>query len=238
LPTQSSYDGYDLEPAYKLAREQLAEIEDIEQLCIKSGAGYLVTASQKGIAIEYLNQSYRIGMPNIEILPMDSQEEISIRDKVLILHYLLSAKGTPISNKLIAFKELSGGGNYFRTFSKRAIEPLVEHFGEQPHMLIDTADKLGGHMVAYGDVAVTVNAFSRVPITIVLWQGDEEFPAQGDILFDAAISDYLSTYDITVLCESITWKLIKFSRERGAIVDATLPVALPFEMHQANKEER
>ena len=216
MPAQSSYDGYDLEPAYKLAREQLAEIEDMEQLCLKSDARYLVTGSQQEIAIQYLNQSYRIAMPNIEVLLTDSGEDVPIKDKVLILHYLLLARGTPISNKLISFKELPGGGNYFRTFSKRAIEPLVEHFGEQPHVLIDTAGKLGGHTVAYGDVAVTINAFSRVPITIVLWQGDEEFPAQGDILFDAAISDYLSTYDVTVLCESIIWKLVKFSGEGRA----------------------
>jgi hypothetical protein len=209
LPIQSSYDGYDLEPAYELAREQLAKIEDIEQLCLKSGARYLTTGSQQEIAIEYINRLYRVTMPNIEILSTDNEEEVPIKDKVLILHYLLSAKGTPITNKLITFKELLGGGNYFRTFSKRAIEPLVEHFGEQPHRIIDTADKLGGYTVAYGDVAVSVNAFSRVPVTIVLWQGDEEFPAQGDILFDAAISDYLSTYDVTVLCESIVWKLVK-----------------------------
>jgi hypothetical protein len=213
LPTQSSYDGYDLEPAYKLAREQLAKIEGIEQLCLKSGARYLVTGSQQEIAIEYLNQLYRITMPNVEVLLANSKEEVPIRDRVLILHHLLSAKGTPIANKLIAFKEFPEGGNYFRTFSKRAIEPLVEHFGEQPHLLIDIADKLGAHAVAYGDVAVAVNAFNRVPITIVLWRGDEEFPPQGDILFDAAISDYLSTYDVTVLCESIIWKLVRFSRE-------------------------
>jgi len=213
LPTESYYDGYDLEPAYKLAGEQLAEIEDIEQLCFNSGARYLVTGSQQEVAIEYLNQSYRVTMPNIEVLLMDSREEVSVRDKVLILHYLLSAKGTPATNKLIAFKELPGGGNYFRTFSKRAIEPLVEHFGEQPDLLINTARKLGGHRVTYGDAAVVVDAFSRVPITTIMWQGDEEFPPQGDILFDAAISDYLSTYDITVLCESITWRLVKLSRE-------------------------
>ena len=217
LPTGTHHGRYDFEPAYNLAREQLAEIRDIEQLCLKSGARYLVTGSQKEIVIEYLSQSYRITMPNIEILPRDSQEEIPIKDKVLILHYLLSAKGTSISNKLISFRELPGGANYFRTFSKRAIDPLVEQFGEQPYLLIDAASGLGGHRVAYGDVAVVVDAFSRVPVTIILWQGDEEFAPRGNILFDASISDYLSTYDATVLCESITWKLVKFSRERGSL---------------------
>jgi len=218
LPAQSSYDGYDLEPAYKLAREQLAEIQDIEQICLRSGTRFLVTGSQKKIAIEYLNQLYQISIPNVEVLLADSLEDVPIRDRVLILHYLLSAKGTPMSSKLISFKELPGGGNYFRTFSKRAIEPLVEHFGEQPHGIIGVTARLGGRKGDFGDVAVTVNAFSRVPITIVLWQGDEEFPAQGDILFDASISDYLTTYDVTVLCESIIWKLVKFSEGGRASV--------------------
>ena len=53
------------------------------------------------------------------------------------------------------------------------------------------------------------------PVTIIMWRGDEEFASRGNILFDAAISDYLSTYDATVLCESITWKSVKLSRERG-----------------------
>ena len=67
MPAQSSYDGYDLEPAYKLAREQLTKVEDTEQLCLKSGSRCLVIGSHEEIAIEYLNQSYRITMPNVEI---------------------------------------------------------------------------------------------------------------------------------------------------------------------------
>ncbi|GAI93061.1 unnamed protein product, partial [marine sediment metagenome] len=70
-----------------------------------------------------------------------------------------------------------------------------------------------GHRVDYGDVAVTINAFSYVPITLVLWQGNGEFAPEGSILFDSTISDYLSTYDITVLCETISWKLVKYLKE-------------------------
>jgi hypothetical protein len=79
----------------------------------------------------------------------------------------------------------------------------------EPHRLIDAAAKLGGHKANYGDVAVTIKAFSYVPITLVLWRGDEEFAPSGSTIFDATISDYLSTEDITVLCETITWKLVK-----------------------------
>jgi len=113
----------------------------------------------------------------------------------------------------MAFRELPEGANYFPTFSKRAIKPLVDYFGKDPEQLIDIAQKLGGHKANYGDVAVTINAFSYVPITLVLWRGDEEFAPAGSVLFDSTISDYLSTEDINVLCETISWKLVRYLRE-------------------------
>ena len=208
LPTYRNYE-YGYESAYKLAGEQLAEVEDIKQQCLNSGAQYLEAGSKKVITIEYLNQSYQIVLPDIEISLTDSQEEVPIRDKLLILHYFFQARGTPATNKMVAFKELPQGANYFPTFSKRAIKPLLDHFGKEPHRLIDVAGKLGGRTADYGDVAVTINAFSRVPITLVLWQGDEEFPSRGNIMFDSTISEYLSTDDINVLCETIAWRLVR-----------------------------
>jgi len=207
LPNQHNYEhAYEL--AYKLACEELAKI-DIEEQCRRSGALYQVIDSQKVITLEYLNQPCQVTLPDTEILLTDRQERITIRDRILILHYLIQAKGTPTANKMITYKELPEGSNYFPTFSKRAIKPLLDRFGKEPHRLIDAAEKLGGRKVDYGDVAITINAFSYVPITFVLWQGDSEFEPSGSIIFDATISDYLPTEDITVLCETIAWKLVK-----------------------------
>ncbi len=214
MPGQNSHEyGYEL--AYKLACEQLAKIDDIEQQCLKSGAQYRVIDSQKVIIVEYLNQSYQVTIPGGEISPIGGGEDVPIRDRILILHYLTQAKGTPTSNKLITYKELPEGTNYFPTFFKRAIKPLVDHFGNEPHRLLDIAGILGGHKADYGDVAVTINAFSRVPITLVLWRGDAEFPPEGNIIFDANISDYLSTEDINVLCEIIAWRLVKLLKAKA-----------------------
>lgn len=213
LPGQKNDEhGYRL--AYKLACEQLARIEDIEQQCRKSDARCQVIDSKRVIILEYLNQSYQVTLPDIEVSLRDSQEEVPLRDKILILHYLTQAKGTPISNKTIAYKELPEGTSYFPTFSKRAIQPLVTHFGKEPHQLLDVARRLGGHKADFGDVSVTINAFSRVPITLVLWRGDDEFPPEGNIMFDSTISDYLPTEDINVLCETIAWRLVKSNKER------------------------
>ena len=200
-------DEYGYELAYRLACEQLAKIDNIEQQCGKSGAQYI--DSQRAIVIVYLNQSYLITLPDVKISLMDREEKVPIRDKILILHYFNSAKGTFLSNKVITYKELPEGANYFPTFYQRAIKPLVTHFGNEPHRLLDMAGILGGCGADYGDTAVTINAFSRVPITLVLWKGDEEFAPEGNVMFDSTISDYLPTEDIIVLCQTMVWKLVK-----------------------------
>jgi hypothetical protein len=194
------------ELSHKFAREQLARISAVEEQCRRSGAKYL---GPHEIVIKYLNQLYHIMLPDGRILLEDGGTDAPLIDKILILHYFTGAKGTPTTGRLIAFKQLSGGVSYFPAFSQRVIGVLVKNFGRGPELLRKAAAKLGGCEADCGDVSVTVNAFDQVPVTLVLWKGDEEVAPNGNILFDANISDYLSTEDVTVLCETIVWKLVK-----------------------------
>ena len=209
---QKNYE-YGYKFAYEIASQRLAEVDDIEPLCRNSGAACKVVDSGIIITLEYLNRRYQIRLPEVDISVADSDEEVPLKDKILLLHYLIQAKGTPLANKSIAYKELPEGVSYFRTFHKRAIKPLIDHFGQEPEKLLNAAREMGGVKADYGDVSVTINAFKKVPITFVLWKGDEEFPSDGSILFDATVSDYLSIEDINVLSERIAWKLVRASRE-------------------------
>ncbi len=197
--------------AYKIARERLAEIKDIQRQCRKSGACYL--PDEKAIALDYLHLDYKIHLPAGEVTFSESAEAVPLRDKILILHYFTRAKGTPLSGKMITYKELQEGINYYPTFFKRSIDPIISNFKESPQKLIEVAAALGGRKVDYGDIAVSTKAFPRVPLTIVLWRGDKEFPPDGNILFDSTIPDYLPTEDITILCEIIAWKLVRLVRQ-------------------------
>ncbi|MQY66809.1 MAG: DUF3786 domain-containing protein, partial [Dehalococcoidia bacterium] len=171
VPDGKNYE-YGYKFAYKIASQQLTEADGIERICRNSGAEYKKIDSHPVIILDYLNQNYRISLPEVAISLSDSAEEVPLKDKILLLHYLTQARGTPLADKSIAYKELPDGVVYFRTFHKRAIKPLVDHFGRQPTKLIEAAKELGGHKADYGDVAVTINAFKRVPITFVLWRGD------------------------------------------------------------------
>jgi hypothetical protein len=193
--------------AYKLAREQLAAITDIKEQCHKNGARYL--PSEKTVEIEHLNRTYQIGYPEGEVTLAGATEAVPVRDKILILHYFTRAKGTPLTGKMITYKELHDGLNYYPTFFKRAISPIVNRYKDEPLKLLDAAKNLGGCKADYGDTAVTIPAFPNVPLTFVLWRGDKEFAPDGNIMFDSTIPDYLPTEDITILCELIAWRLVR-----------------------------
>jgi hypothetical protein len=203
--------------AYKIASEQLGTIDDIEQQCRKSGTRYI--AAKKSVIIDYLNHSYRISIPDGEITPVNDTESVPIRDKILILHYFLHATGTPLTDNLITYKELHEGINYYPTFFKRAIEPVINNFKDVPQKLLETAAVIGGTKSSYGDTAVKINALPYVPLTIILWQGDEEFPPDGKIMFDSTIPEYLPTEDITILCEIIAWRLVRSLKTGGDTAD-------------------
>jgi len=203
------HQAYEL--AYKLAWEKLASM-DIKHQCPKSGAQYQEVDAKRTIIIEYLIRPYLISLPQAAISLRDSEESVPLKEKILILHYLTSAKGTPATNKLITFKQLSGCTSYFPVFYQLAIKPLLDHFGKQPELLMASAAKLGGYSADYGDTSMTIRAFPRVPITIALWRGDDEFAPRGSIMFDSSISDYLSAEDIRELCATITSRLISFKK--------------------------
>jgi len=193
--------------AYQLALEQLAGTKDIEGQCRKSGTRY--KPAEKSVIMDYLNRVYRISVPDGEVTFEKSEETVPLRDKILILHYFLRAAGTPLTGNLITYKELHEGIIYYPTFFKRAIAPVINKFKDEPQKLAEAAAKAGGRKADFGDAAATINAFPCVPLTIVLWRGDKEFPADGNIMFDSTITDYLPTEDITILCEITAWKLAR-----------------------------
>jgi hypothetical protein len=48
----------------------------------------------------------------------------------------------------------------------------------------------------------------NVPVRLILWAGDDEFPAAGNILFDENINRILSPEDIAWLAGMLVYRLI------------------------------
>jgi hypothetical protein len=189
--------------SHDIAFEKLRQA-DLADICLKSGA---VQIGADVVRLRFLNRDYLVDRLQGQVILDPDTEEAPIAERLLILHYLVTARGGPARGESIAFKDLPDGLLYDSTFYKRTVKLLLRKFGDSPVKLTAAAAGMGGIPVQIGDAAVTVQAFPKVAVTLVLWQGDDEFPAEGSVLLDRGIPDYLPTEDIVVLCQTIAFKL-------------------------------
>lgn len=190
------------EVTLKEAQERFSK-KDLASIAELSGA---VLNPDGALELCFLGQVYRV-TPDGKVSLANDTQEVGLTAKILLLHYLAQAQGIPVRDKLISFKELPGGTIYIEPFTNRAIRPLVSLFGENPSELLTTGKKLGGEPAALGDISITVRALPNVPVTLVLWAGDDEFPPSGNILFDISAPHFLPTEDYAVLASLLVYEL-------------------------------
>jgi len=126
---------------------------------------------------------------------------------ILLLHYLeKSRKGLVApTGSWISFKELESGEQYYPAFRKRSIDLLLKKYGQDPSAMLSALGQVSGAKLAgEGDVSIIVDAFEKVPLELIMWRGDEEFPAEANILFDRSIGEIFCTEDVAVLAGFIT----------------------------------
>ena len=186
-----------LNPAHDKALEEFAALAP-EEAARKAAVEYNPDA---GIfTVPFLYVRYRVSFPDGKISAEEGDQEVSLTDRVCILHYLTHASDCLPTGRNITFKDLPNGSIYVGPFNNRAVRPLVSIFGSQPETLLKAAEKLGGYRVeGIGDWAVTVEVFPKVPITFVIWEGDDEFPPSGNILYDSSAPLHLETEDYALL---------------------------------------
>ena len=211
LPNQRDYE-YALDNALKIALKELSGLKNVKEQCKRSGADYTIKDDTETIVIRLFNKSYSITRIDAGISITAENKPAETVDKLLVLHYLLRAKGSRLTGTNISFRELPEGFSYYPSFYKRAVKPLIKCFGNNPQKLLSAVSEYNTEEKDYGNASVTIKAFEMVPITLILWQGDSEFDAEGSILFDSSVADYLPTEDITILCQVLAHRLIASSK--------------------------
>ena len=205
----------DYKKAVELAKEELAD-KNPKGIASLSGAHFQVDSEGRvTLTLDFLNRKVSITWPQLDFSFVESGEGVPIQQQVLLLHYLIGAKGLGTAGRWIAYQEVPNGRFYLDAFIRRAKNPMVQGFGSQPGLLVRLAmDLYGATPFDQGDVSVVVRALPMIPVALVLWKGDEEFPPEGAILFDQSISGILSAEDIAWLAGMIVYPLVGMAKGR------------------------
>jgi hypothetical protein len=152
--------------------------------------------------LELLPYRIRAGHPEVDTLPM----------KVLVLQHFIAAaenQGTAVRvmGEWIDCRSLRHGAVMGAHFSKSTNELLGRFFSLSAEQRISRVMQWGGKPVELGDYGYIFKFFPRLPMALIHWEGDEEFPAYSKILYDISASNYMPTHGLAALTEFLIHRL-------------------------------
>jgi len=202
----------DYKESFRLAAEDLKKA-NLHRLAKLSGSNIELRNGKVELRLAFLEAPLLITVDDeVDIKREESEGELGLPEKILICHYLLHASNEAATGELITYRQIPDGHFYFDAFQRRARDPFLATFGQNPDLFRNCAKMLGGKPVETGDVGMTFRILPRIEIQLVLWHGDEEFPPEASILFDSNISSRLPVEDIAVMSGMLVYKLMGIAR--------------------------
>ena len=163
--------------------------------------------------IQFLGRRYGIEYPSFRFADLEaSGTDIPLQEQVLILHYMMGADPLRDPGDMIAYREIPGASFYFGPFVKRAVNPLKETFGRNLDAFHKACRTLRGTPIDAGDAGYRFQVFPQLSLHYILWEGDEEFDAEANILFNEATGDCLSPEDAAWMAGMVVYRLMALSR--------------------------
>lgn len=199
--------------AFTEARKQFLRL-DRKEMARRSGALYM--AEQDCLQVSYLGSVYTVSAGGQVTLAGAPQRAVPYNDRTLILQYLVQSSGLPPRGRWLSFLELPDGPHHYEPLKIDAMQPLARAFAGRLEQLDAAAHALGGRPISMGDRAFSFAALPKICLAVVFWDGDDEFPARSNILYDAVAPAHLTTAALWVLGLELARKLIAQLGEEGA----------------------
>jgi len=172
-------------------------------------------ASRAAVAYDAAQQAYRVPLCGREQLVVPAEKRVGGPDgfpgyeaMLTCVQYLLTARDEPPGRERVDPKSLPYGDFFFRGPHPMPTDALEAAFGERLEAFREAAQALGGRAVAMGDAAFEFLALPRVPVVVILWAADDEFPARARFLLDRQADHQLPLDALWVLCRILAKWLI------------------------------
>jgi len=170
--------------------DRLAELEP-EACKRRAKCKYLCRSNS--YVVKLLESDYIVNLDEKKIVALSAgrqDEEAAFLPQLCILAYLINATGAPLSGKLVAEAKLDGGQFFFRGQHRLPTSKLEQAFGQRPGLLYKASEHLNPKRCDFGDASVEILTLPSVPLTFVIWAGDEEVASSNPVSPSGKISSF------------------------------------------------
>ena len=139
----------------------------------------------KEFRVTLLDTEYRLSWPEFAIAT-DSGEGLALTKlpmQTFLMRYLLEGKAAPASENFLTFREMPWGEVYVQPFTGRCLTRAAFTFGTRLQKFCAGAEALGGIPGGHGDASYCFTLLGAYRMEIIVWEGDDEFPPNSQILY-------------------------------------------------------
>jgi len=163
---------------------------DRQETARRAGCQYIPNPER--YVVTMLSTEYVVNLSDRTIIRRTSPPTpAGFLQQLCLLAYLINAQDLPLAQKLVRAEALPDGQFFFRGLHSLPTEKLEKAFGHAPHLLYQVAEQLNAERYEFGDASIRLYVLPRIPLTIVIWASDDEFPARASILFDKTAASQL-----------------------------------------------
>ena len=102
------------------------------------------------------------------------------------LHYMARIEPISVTGELLKPSNIPGGIIFVQGTHVLPLDHLAQKYNDDSSGFLNRGASLGGMQVGYGDVACRLSVFPKLPLTVILGFGDDEFPPKGELYFDTS----------------------------------------------------
>lgn len=162
------------------------------------------------LALKFFEKNVLIDLNKIKIYVLNGKhghQPLDLFSSTIILHFLLTADGTPLAGEWILYRELPGGLFYSSTIPG-VLQPLAKKYENSADKFLEKLLEIGGEKNKNFKFSGLIYPFKKFPVLFIIDEKDEEFDANIRVLFDRSASHYLKTDIIKTLLVYIVNRLL------------------------------
>jgi len=126
---------------------------------------------------------------------------------LFIMHYLLRSEETELCNEWISEKDIPGGATFFRGPHEIPTNLISSRYSGDIENFRRVCEQLDGTPLDMADAAYVFRITPRIPVAVLYWDGDDEFPAESKILYDKSVTEHLASDIIFALAVDICTRI-------------------------------
>ena len=152
----------------------------------------------KEFAVTLLGRDFAISHPDYAIRALDEGKLPPLPVQTFLLRYLLESRDVFWAGQWKTFREMPWGEMYIKPYTGRVLTRAAFTFGTRVAAFRAAAEKMGAEPVNHGDAGYRFDLIGGYQMQILVWEGDEEFPPNAQILYSDNFAEGFAAEDRVV----------------------------------------